>query len=100
MAQRAEAFVAAIRTGYSEVAVWSGGSQAADLDVWFLHAFADTHEVFGHAFTTPLLGERPERRSTNALGPRAVRARAPDTRLGFPAVEMSDRLLLGCGERG
>jgi pimeloyl-ACP methyl ester carboxylesterase len=46
--------MAAIRTGYPEVAVWSGGSQAADLDVWFLHAFADTHEVFGHAFTARL----------------------------------------------
>ena len=54
MAQSVEGVVAGIRTGYSDVAVWSGGSQAADLDIWFLHAFADTHEVFGNAFTAQL----------------------------------------------
>jgi pimeloyl-ACP methyl ester carboxylesterase len=32
------------------VAVWLGGSGKSDIDVWFLHAFADSHLCFRDAF--------------------------------------------------
>ena len=54
MTQTLDAVLPAIRTGYTEVAVWSGGSPVDDLDIWFLRAFADTHDVFQRAFTARL----------------------------------------------
>ena len=35
------------------VAVWSGGADVADIDVWFLHAFADSHLCFREAYAHP-----------------------------------------------
>jgi pimeloyl-ACP methyl ester carboxylesterase len=36
------------------IAVWSGGLPSADLDIWLLHAFADSHLCFREAFAQPI----------------------------------------------
>lgn len=35
---------------HAGVAVWPGGADVADIDVWFLHAFADSHLCFREAY--------------------------------------------------
>jgi pimeloyl-ACP methyl ester carboxylesterase len=39
------------------VALWSAGDESADIDVWFLHAFADSHLCYREAYSH-LLSER------------------------------------------
>lgn len=39
---------------HEDVAVWPGGTPSTDIDVWFIHALADSHRSFQHAFAAPL----------------------------------------------
>jgi pimeloyl-ACP methyl ester carboxylesterase len=68
------------RTDHREVAVWRGGAPEGEVDVWFLHAFGDSHETFGGAFSSRLAqgarilaldlpghGESPPRKSGLAV---------------------------------
>jgi pimeloyl-ACP methyl ester carboxylesterase len=42
---------------YKDIAVWSGGNPQGAVDIWFLHAFADSHLCFRPAFSS-VLAER------------------------------------------
>jgi pimeloyl-ACP methyl ester carboxylesterase len=37
-----------------DVLVWPGGTPSTDVDVWFIHAFADSHRSFQRVFAAPL----------------------------------------------
>jgi pimeloyl-ACP methyl ester carboxylesterase len=39
---------------HEDVAVWSGGSPLADVDLWFLHGFGESHLCFRGAFAQPI----------------------------------------------
>lgn len=39
---------------HKNIAVWTGGSLLADTDIWFLHAFGDSHLCFRDAFAHPI----------------------------------------------